>query len=160
MLFVMLSKYHYWAYQQLYSVIEQVDDENYHKENGLFFNSIHGTLNHLLLVDRLWYSRFNHQPCKITDLGLIIIKDRNELKQAIFAQVDLWIEFTKKAANGIAPATLTYHDTKGIFKVADYQQTLCHAFNHGTHHRGQISVALTQLGKLAPEMDLIYFKNT
>lgn len=33
--------------------------------------------------------------------------------------------------------------------------TLGHVFNHGTHHRGQISAALTSLGQPAPELDLV-----
>jgi uncharacterized damage-inducible protein DinB len=34
--------------------------------------------------------------------------------------------------------------------------TLLHVFNHGTHHRGQISAALTALGRPAPEMDFVH----
>ncbi|WP_407646218.1 DinB family protein [Glaciimonas soli] len=30
-------------------------------------------------------------------------------------------------------------------------------FNHGTHHRGQLSAALTSMGYDCPEIDLIYF---
>ena len=158
MMFIMLSKYHYWAYQQLYSIVDQLDDEAYYKDQGLFFKSIHGTLNHLLLVDRLWYARFNHQPFKVNSLGQELIATRKELSQALLVQANLWTEFVSKLSAGLMPATLTYHDTKGIFKVADYQQALCHVFNHGTHHRGQISTVLTQLGRPAPEMDFIYYK--
>jgi len=28
-------------------------------------------------------------------------------------------------------------------------------FNHGTHHRGQISAALTALGHPSPELDMV-----
>ncbi len=34
---------------------------------------------------------------------------------------------------------------------------LAHVFNHGTHHRGQITAALTALGQPSPELDLVYF---
>ena len=34
--------------------------------------------------------------------------------------------------------------------------TLTHVFNHGTHHRGQITTILTALGQPAPELDLVY----
>jgi uncharacterized damage-inducible protein DinB len=34
---------------------------------------------------------------------------------------------------------------------------LAHVFNHQTHHRGQAHTLLTQLGREAPELDLIYF---
>mgnify|MGYP003483959232 FL=1 len=37
-----------------------------------------------------------------------------------------------------------------------YSATLLHIFNHGTHHRGQITAALTSLGYSCPELDLVY----
>ena len=35
-----------------------------------------------------------------------------------------------------------------------------HVFNHGTHHRGQVTAAVTQFGGRAPEIDLPYFLYT
>ncbi|MBL1260671.1 MAG: hypothetical protein COB33_009105 [Thiotrichaceae bacterium] len=32
-----------------------------------------------------------------------------------------------------------------------------HVFNYGTHHRGQVSSIVTQLGYPCPEMDLVYY---
>jgi uncharacterized damage-inducible protein DinB len=29
-------------------------------------------------------------------------------------------------------------------------------FNHGTHHRGQITAALTAMGRPCPELDLVW----
>jgi uncharacterized damage-inducible protein DinB len=29
-------------------------------------------------------------------------------------------------------------------------------FNHGTHHRGQISAAITAMGHACPEIDLVW----
>ena len=37
-----------------------------------------------------------------------------------------------------------------------FAATLAHVFNHGTHHRGQITAALTALGQPCPELDMVY----
>jgi uncharacterized damage-inducible protein DinB len=33
---------------------------------------------------------------------------------------------------------------------------MMHVFNHGTHHRGQVTAALTMLGHESPSIDLVY----
>ena len=35
--------------------------------------------------------------------------------------------------------------------------TLAHFFNHQTHHRGQVHMMLTMLGRPSLELDLVYF---
>ncbi len=37
-----------------------------------------------------------------------------------------------------------------------FAATLAHVFNHRTHHRGQITAALTAMGQPAPELDMVY----
>ena len=37
-----------------------------------------------------------------------------------------------------------------------FAATLAHVFNHGTHHRGQITAAVTMLGHECPELDLVW----
>ena len=34
--------------------------------------------------------------------------------------------------------------------------TLSHVFNHGTHHRAQITAAVTAMGHVCPELDLVW----
>ncbi len=55
-------------------------------------------------------------------------------------------------------AALTYRNSSGDEYTLSVEQLLAHLFNHGTHHRGQISTVVTQLGYSCPEMDLIYFQ--
>ncbi len=47
--FKMMADYHLWAYQRLHQSLEPLSDDEYYRACGLFFKSVHGTLNHLLL---------------------------------------------------------------------------------------------------------------
>lgn len=51
---------------------------------------------------------------------------------------------------------LSYTTMRGQLATLPFAATLTHVFNHGTHHRGQITAALTALGQPCPELDLVY----
>ena len=55
--FQQLAKYNQWANGRLYAAVLELPNELYRKPTGVFFGSLHGTLNHLLLTDRLWLKR-------------------------------------------------------------------------------------------------------
>ena len=55
--FSMLAGYNAWANQRLYDAAEKLPDADYRAERGAFFGSVHRTLNHLLVTDRIWMRR-------------------------------------------------------------------------------------------------------
>ena len=57
-LFVMLAGYNAWANRRLCDAAEKFSDADYRADRGVFFKSMHGTLNHLLVADRIWMRRF------------------------------------------------------------------------------------------------------
>ena len=52
-----LLAYHGWAYARLLGELASLDEEQYRAPCGLFFGSIHATLNHLAVADRIWLAR-------------------------------------------------------------------------------------------------------
>ena len=53
-----LARYNRWMNDRLYELAGRMRDEQRRRPLGAFFGSLHGTLNHLLLTDRVWISRF------------------------------------------------------------------------------------------------------
>ena len=51
--------------------------------------------------------------------------------------------------------SVSYRRMGGEAVTLPFAPTLLHVFNHGTHHRGQITAALTALGHACPELDLV-----
>ena len=52
-----LLAYHGWAYARLLGELASLDEAQYRAPCGLFFGSIHATLNHLAVADRIWLAR-------------------------------------------------------------------------------------------------------
>ena len=156
--FLMLARYHVWATDQLLDRhVARLSDDDYRRDVGLFFKSVHGTLNHLLVAERgLWFERFvNGQSPKRT-LNEEVHGDRATLHAALKQAARDWLPAIGSWDEARFDGTLHYTSTEGVGRTVPFTPTLTHVFNHGTHHRGQISAALTGLGGEAPEIDLLF----
>jgi uncharacterized damage-inducible protein DinB len=56
--FTRFARYNHRMNERLYTLAAQMSDEERKLDRGAFFRSIHGTLNHFLLGDRIWLARF------------------------------------------------------------------------------------------------------
>jgi uncharacterized damage-inducible protein DinB len=52
--FKQFAAYNKWANARLYAAALDLSEQSYRLHIGVFFGGLHGTLNHLLLTDRLW----------------------------------------------------------------------------------------------------------
>ena len=153
----MMASYHVWAYRQLMLSLNNLpDDEYFDNSVKLFFGSIHGTVNHLYLVDKLWYGRFIGEQMAIVGLDQELYQNRQMLSEALIAGADRWLSYINDATIEELNQETAYSNSKN--KAASFlpTTTLLHVFNHGTHHRGQISGALTKFNRSFEVMDLFY----
>jgi uncharacterized damage-inducible protein DinB len=66
--------------------------------------------------------------------------------------------FFANLPEGFEAGTVRYVNNSGFDCEDPLSVILPHFFNHQTHHRGQAHMILTNLGKAAPELDLLYFQ--
>lgn len=157
---LLMAHYHGWGFERLYAEIDTLDDHDYRRDCGLYFGSIHGTLNHLLLVDHVWHGRLVQQPFAIDSLRDTVEADRSALRARLLARPATWIDYLAGLDDEALAGHASFRKIDGSPATLPRASCLLHVFNHGTHHRGQISAVLTQLGAAAPEMDLPYFLYT
>src|SRR5260370_22332210 len=94
--FAMMAGYNRWANERLYEAARALPDADYRAQRGAFFGSLHGTLNHLLVADRIWMHRFTGNGPAPTRLDEILFEDlaaleaaRIEEDERIVAHIDL-----------------------------------------------------------------------
>ncbi len=148
-----LARYNRWMNDKLYERAATLSDEVRKRDSGAFFKSIHGTLNHLLLADRVWLARFtgvavakgNLGPGEIRSLDQELYEDFGELRAArtrTDEELEHWI-------SGVTYERLTqplaYH-RRGRQEAQPLWWSVVHLFNHQTHHRGQVTTLLMQYG--------------
>src|SRR5690348_10722084 len=88
-----MAAYNCWANRRMYADAETLPDEVRKRPAGLFFGSIHGTLNHLLVADYIWMRRFTGEGPVPERLSQILYDDFNELRAAREAEDDRILTF-------------------------------------------------------------------
>lgn len=142
-----MAEYNRWMNQRIYEVCRGIPDETRKKDLGAFFGSVHHTLDHLVWADEALMVRLGertkkiarYQPPMIDDFTALEAK-RTELDDALCtwsktlddAELDTPYEFV----------SVTY----GRSRTLPRHVLLMHLFNHQTHHRGQVTTLLSQLG--------------
>lgn len=158
---MMFAAYNAWANERVYDASAVLSAEEFERDVGAFFKSMRGTLNHLLVADRIWLKRFTGEGDAPAALDAMLFADFARLREARQAEdrrIVAWIgALSEKAFAG----RFTYMTVTDMRTVSQrLAPALAHLFNHQTHHRGQAHTILTLLGKEAPSLDLIYFQRT
>src|ERR1019366_417186 len=80
----MMAAYNAEMNRRIYAAAARLTDARRREDKGLFFKSLHGTLNHLLWADRQWMSRFDGWPPNTIGISLspTLIGDFDELHAA------------------------------------------------------------------------------
>jgi uncharacterized damage-inducible protein DinB len=144
-----------WANARLYQAAFSLSDADYRRDVGAFFKSMHGTLNHLLLTDRLWLKRLTGVGEHPNQLNAIIYEDRATLAAARADEDDRIIAYVASLDEVAFEGLQKYANTSGKEFEQKRRDILAHLFNHQTHHRGQAHTILSLCGREPPSLDLL-----
>ncbi len=152
-----MANYNEWMNQNLYAICAEIPDAKRKEDLGAFFKSIHGTLNHILIGDLVWMGRFTNQPF-VTKLDRALYENFDELKQKrkeVDRQILAWAQQLSPQWLD-APFTWTSISNPVKSSTKPAWLLVTHFFNHQTHHRGQLTTLLSQLGYDPGVTDLPY----
>ena len=152
--FRMLSRYNRLANDRLYAACAGLSDAERTKDRGAFFGSIHATLNHILVGDRIWMTRFEGSEAPSTNLDAILYEDFSGLRKARVCE-DARIEaYTASLTTELVGGTIAYVNNEGREFRDPVAVLLTHLFNHQTHHRGQVTAMLAPTDATYPVLDM------
>jgi len=142
----LMAVYNHWMNDGLYAVCAEIPDTDRRRDLGAFFKSVHGTLNHLLFGDIAWMDRFAGRPRRY-GIGDEIHAGFEELRAArrdMDERISTW-------ADALTDEWLNEHlewtsGSDGKMRRMPRWILVTHMFNHQTHHRGQLTTLIKQLG--------------
>jgi uncharacterized damage-inducible protein DinB len=133
-----------WAHRRLLRAVGELSPEELDRDLRASFTSIKGTLRHLVWGERGWLRFWRREsfgpelsPAEFPDLPSIV---------AAWAELEKEQDaFTSELSDEKLAATR--HVDENSYLLGELVQ---HMLNHSTHHLGQITLMLRQLGRTPP----------
>lgn len=156
--FVLLATYNEWMNGNIYAAADRLSPADLHAERGAFFGSVFGTLNHVVAADTIWLTRFARHPAKHSALAPMSLREMPKaidqrmaadlaglttLRRELDAAIQRW---SAELREDDLDHVLEYANTKGVVGHRRFGDLILHFFNHQTHHRGQATTLLHQMG--------------
>jgi uncharacterized damage-inducible protein DinB len=143
----LMARYNRWMNERLYATLSAMSDEERKRDRGAFFASMHGTLNHLLWGDRMWLGRFIDEPCDVPPFGADMYTDFADLSRERELTDTKIANWAVSVTGAWLAGTLSFKSkVDGRTREMPRAIAVLQLFNHGTHHRGQLTTLMRQAG--------------
>lgn len=154
----MFAAYNAWANGRIYDACAALPEAEYKADRRAFFGSLHGTLSHVLLADRIWMRRFTGAGETYDRLDVILADDLVGLRALRKGEDERIAAFVETIEPAALEAPFRYRNMAGVGLEQPLSTALDHVFNHQSHHRGQAHCLLSLAGAEPPALDLVYFQ--
>ena len=74
-----LLDYNSWANDEFFKVITKLPDNEVSKQRKSFMNSIRNSLNHLLVIDKIWVANMRGEKHPFNNLQTILFENMNDV---------------------------------------------------------------------------------
>ena len=151
-----LLDYYYWAQERVFDAVEPLSAEQFTRDLGSSFSSVRDTLVHIHFAECIWYARWAKEsmPMPTADAfpDLASVRQASRTHEA---RVRALLE--RLGQDGVNQSLEYTSRLDGKDHSSPYWQMFLHVINHGTYHRGQVTMMLRQLGAKPVGTDLIQF---
>jgi uncharacterized damage-inducible protein DinB len=153
-------RYNAWASRRALDMARELAEDEAARDLHSSHGSVMGTLAHIFLAERMWWSRIQGRGRKsLADAGEEFTIERLDREwPPLFEQYERW-------AAGMAEEewdrVVAYVTTTGAHHETTLRRIILHLVNHGSIHRGQVSAMVRQLGRKPVATDMIdYYRST
>ena len=140
-----MAAYSRWQNDNVYRICDEIGHSERQRDRGLFFRSIHHTLDHICLVNRSILTFLDGAMPARTPFDQVVWSDWDDLKstrlmqdEALLAGGRDWTE--PWLAEQIAMKSPRFDDPPTVPRWVMVVQL----FNHQTHHRSQVHLGAAQ----------------
>lgn len=142
-----MASYSRWQNDSVFKCCDDIGSEERTRDRGMFFGSIHNTLDHICVVNRSILTFLNGTLPERNPPGGVVWPDWEQLKCVRTEQDDLLAKGAREWTEDWLSSGTAMIDqpSNGVPSIPRWVM-LVQLFNHQTHHRSQVTVALHSLG--------------
>jgi uncharacterized damage-inducible protein DinB len=149
-----LVDYHYWANARLLRAADGIDVAELVAPRAVPCGSLRGTFVHILSAEWIWRQRWlgASPPAMLDERAFATLADviarwdaEQQAMRAFLADQD----------DAALARPVTFTNTRGVVQApVPLWQLLMHCVNHGTQHRSEAAIILTDLGRSPGDLDM------
>ena len=163
---ILMSEYNRLMNQRIFEAAGKLSKATLTEDKGAFFKSIITTLNHIMIGDILWLTRFEKHPSNFSSLKQMSdFPQPQTLDKILFDDISTFLEQRRKLDTIIHQFCheLTEEDINSALTYTNFMKEnhskrfgylVLHVFLHQIHHRGQVTTLLSQESLDFGETDL------
>lgn len=142
-----MATYTRWQNDNIYTICEEIGPEERKRDRGMFFSSVHNTLDHICVVNRSILTFLDGTLPERNPPGFAVWPDWEDLKATRLEQDNLLSQGAREWTEDWLAGKTIKRDPKGkdLPEVPRWVMVV-QLFNHQTHHRSQVTSALHSMG--------------
>jgi uncharacterized damage-inducible protein DinB len=148
----LLFQYDRWANRRVLKASSALSAEQFTRDLGGSFPSVRDMLLHIIGGEWIWLAYWKNPPTTLEGLAELRAQRDALLTPAAFPDLDAvqskWAEIEEKQIEFVS--RVSDEDLQKLFPFRASQVKLAHLMqhlaNHSTYHRGQLALAMRQLG--------------
>ena len=153
----LFARYRAWADRLTYDSVAALPPGEATRPRPTLFKTIVGTLNHNLLIDRVWQAHIEGRDHGFKARNVVIHAELGDLWTAQQAMNRWWIEWCEAQTEKSLEEPVPFRFIDGGEGTMTRGAILLHVVNHGSYHRGWIAEMFYEMPRQPPATDLPVF---
>lgn len=150
--------YNQWANARILDTAAQLTREEFLAPGAFPHGALREVLVHILFAEWIWRKRWDGVSPR-TRLNPEDFPTLESLRARWKTEDEALMTFTARVTDDQLNRPFQYTSTEGVKYENILWESMAHVVNHGTQHRSEVAVILTELGHSPGDLDMIlYFR--
>lgn len=154
---LLLIDYSQWATARILAAAQRTLEDGRDLTTSLSWETIHSTLVHTMSAEWIWRMRCQEHVSPTQLLAPADFATLDDLRTRWEAEQEALRAYVAGLSDAELAGVVRYTNTRGVEYERILWQILAHVVNHGTQHRAEAALLLTELGHSPGDVDLILY---